>query len=228
MGDFPSMHRIPEPELMDDPAQAKAYAEADFSEPHSMFVEEFRRVFPDLRVHGHFLDLGCGPADVTVRFARAFPRCVVDGVDGAEAMLRQGRERIHREALGGRIHLIQCRLPGCEGLRARYDGILSNSLLHHLRDPLVLWRTVMAHARPGAPIFVMELLRPASKQQATDLVDQYAGDEPLVLKEDFYNSLLAAYRPDEVERQLEEIGLSQLKVEGVSDRHFIVFGTLTP
>jgi trans-aconitate methyltransferase len=112
MGDFPSMHRIPEPELMDDPAQAKAYAEADFSEPHSMFVEEFRRVFPDLRVHGHFLDLGCGPADITVRFARAFPLCVVDGVDGAEAMLRLGRERIHREALGGQDPLDPVQIAG--------------------------------------------------------------------------------------------------------------------
>ena len=32
------MDRTPEPELMDDEEQAKAYAEADFSEANSLFV----------------------------------------------------------------------------------------------------------------------------------------------------------------------------------------------
>jgi hypothetical protein len=33
------MDRIPEPELMNDPGQALAYARADFEEPHNQFVE---------------------------------------------------------------------------------------------------------------------------------------------------------------------------------------------
>ncbi len=41
------MKRIPEPELMNSPEQARAYAEADFSEPHNMFVEKFAECFPD-------------------------------------------------------------------------------------------------------------------------------------------------------------------------------------
>ncbi len=32
------MDRIPEPELMDEVEQARAYAAADFSEPHQAFV----------------------------------------------------------------------------------------------------------------------------------------------------------------------------------------------
>lgn len=36
------MDRAPEPELMDDAAQAMAYAEADFSEPHGRFIELYR------------------------------------------------------------------------------------------------------------------------------------------------------------------------------------------
>ena len=71
------MERIPEPELMDDPAQAYAYANADFSEPHQAFVERFTQCFP-----GHaprrVLDLGCGAADITIRFARAYADCPGD------------------------------------------------------------------------------------------------------------------------------------------------------
>ena len=49
---------------------------------------------------------------------------------------------------------------------------------------------------------------------------------PKVLRTDFYNSLLAAYRLDEVEEQLVKGGLEGLRVEVVSDRHFIAFGRL--
>lgn len=40
------MQRIPEPDLMDDDAQARAYAEADFSEPHENFIALFKQQWP--------------------------------------------------------------------------------------------------------------------------------------------------------------------------------------
>ena len=66
------MKRTPEPDLMNDPAQALAYANADFSVPHEAFCDEATRVFND-QEPGHILDLGCGPADVTIRFASDSP-----------------------------------------------------------------------------------------------------------------------------------------------------------
>jgi trans-aconitate methyltransferase len=64
------MKRIPEPELMVDPEQARAYAGADFSEPHQAFVEHFRR-----RLAAHaprkVVDLGCGPARSRIVASRA-------------------------------------------------------------------------------------------------------------------------------------------------------------
>ena len=59
------------------------------------------------------------------------------------------------------------------------------------------------------------------------LVGLYAADAPEVLREDFYNSLLAAYRPEEVSTQLIRAGLDRLKLETPSDRHWVVSGTLS-
>ena len=72
----------------------------------------------------------------------------------------------------------------------------------------------------------MDLMRPASRAAASQLVEEYARDEPELLQRDFFNSLLAAYRPREVRLQLEHSGLAELQVEIVSDRHFVVFGHL--
>lgn len=216
------MQRIPEPELMDDLEQACAYANADFSEPHQAFVRHFQERFPEFE-HGHVLDLGCGPADVTMRFARAYPAVSVTGIDGAAAMLALGRELLARQELADRVTLVQAYLPA--PLERRYDAVISNSLLHHLADPAVLWEAIRQGARPGAPVFVMDLLRPHSIESAERLTATYAADAPAVLRKDFFNSLLAAYQPAEIAAQL-PARLAHLRIEPVSDRHVVVWGNV--
>jgi 2-polyprenyl-3-methyl-5-hydroxy-6-metoxy-1,4-benzoquinol methylase len=107
-----------------------------------------------------------------------------------------------------------------------YDTVISNSLLHHLRDPMVIWDTLNQYANPGARVFIMDLMRPASREQAQSLMEEYAAGEPDVLRHDFYHSLLAAYRVDEVTEQLRAAGLDALSVAEISDRHLLVYGRI--
>ncbi len=219
------MDRIPEPELMDEDEQARAYAEADFDEPHTQCLALLEEAIPDLPEQGVAIDLGCGPGDITFRFARAYPRWQVDGIDGAAAMLRYGQEELMRDTLAERVRLIHAYLPVDRLPRPSYDFVFSNSLLHHLEDPNVLWNSVRAAAAPGAPVFVMDLARPASREEAVRLVEEHTVHEPPILKKDFLNSLFAAYRTDEVEEQCQRAGLD-LTVKMTSDRHWIAYGAV--
>jgi trans-aconitate methyltransferase len=209
------MQRVPEVEVMADPRQALAYARADFSEPHNRFVELFHERIGKT-AGASVLDLGCGPGDICRRFARAFPDCRIHGVDASPPMLE----------LQSRIDFFHAYLPDAQLPRQDYDVILSNSLLHHLREPGTLWDSIARFGRPGTQVFVMDLLRPESAQRALELVDLYAVGEPEVLRQDFRNSLCAAYEPAEVADQLASRGLPGLTLEPVSDRHFIVWGRL--
>ena len=211
---------------MQDEAQARAYALADFDEPHSRFVALFQEAFPEGPSRGPVLDLGCGSADIAVRFSRAFPRTVVHGVDGSQEMLKYGQEAVARAGVAGRVRLFHGYLPGARLPSPRYDCVISNSLLHHLREPTVLWEAIREYGAPGARIFVMDLVRPADLGEARNLVERHACGEPPVLRRDFFRSLLAAYRPDEVHRQLQRAGLQHLSVSKVSDRHMTIAGTL--
>ena len=220
------MQRIPEPELMDEFEQARAYAEADFSEPNQRFVALFAAEFPKLRA-GTVLDLGCGPGDIALRLARRNPELLVDGLDGSQPMLAFGQARLGDEPdLASRVRFVQGILPGADLPRSRYDAVISNSLLHHLHDPMVLWRAVLDLGEPGSAVLVMDLYRPGSADAAQQIVEAYAGGEPEVLKRDFHNSLCAAFEPTEVRAQLARCGLDALEVRTVSDRHMVVAGRL--
>lgn len=219
------MHRVTEPELMDGVEQALAYARADFEAPHSRLVELFRARFPDAPPTAHVLDLGCGPGDVAMRFATAFPGWRVDGVDGSAAML-DAADVCHRRHPGcrDRVRLIRGLLPDCDLPRTRYDIVISNSLLHHLHDPFALWRSVKKWAAPDALIFIADLRRPPDEETARRQTDLYTQGEPAVLRHDFFHSLLAAFEPEEIRAQLLQAGLSHLQIETPSDRHVLVWG----
>lgn len=219
------MERVPEKELMDDAEQARAYADADFSEPHDSFVAYFKERFPDF-ISGEVLDIGCGTGDVMIRFASALPDVHIKGVDGAEEMLQIAESDINRCGYADRIKLSACLLPDPSLFNYKFDAVISNSILHHLADPDVLWKTARECAKMNAPIFIMDLFRPDSAETAEWIVKQYAAEASPILKKDFYNSLLAAYTPDEIADQIKQNGLGALAVDRVSDRHVIIWGRI--
>ena len=218
------MERMPEPELMTDIEQVDAYGKADFEEPHSNFLFLLQKYCPETQHLHSVLDLGSGAGDILLRFAKAFPISNIDAVDGSAAMLKFTERLLSSDpGVKERIKLIHSMIQDLSHSKS-YDLIMSNSLLHHLHRPSELWDKIKELSRPGTYVFIMDLLRPDSTDEAKELVRVYAGDEPGILKRDFYNSLLAAYTIDEVREQLGEAGLGKLKVEQVSDRHFIVSG----
>lgn len=218
------MQRVLEPELMDDPEQAHVYARADFEEENQGFVDRFLEYCPDLN-GAHVLDLGCGPADIPIRLARALPECRVTGVDGSAPMIAIGREAVRTAGLADRIAL-RCERFQDTVLAERADAVISNSLLHHVPNALQFWYAVRTLAKPGAAVLVMDLLRPASPEAAQAIVERYAADEPAMLRRDFYNSLLAAFTDDEVAAQLTAMNLSRLLIDVPDDRHWVVGGRL--
>lgn len=217
------MDRILEPEVMDDEQQATAYAEADFSSSNQTFVDDLIDAW-GARL-GTVLDIGCGPGDIPIRLARARSSIYVVAVDASDAMVRLANEAVERADLLRRVRIVEGRIPGLRLRPGGFDAILSKDLLHHLPDPLVFWEEARRLGRPGTVLYVMDLFRPATQEDARTIVESVSANEPEVLKRDFYNSLLAAFTPDEVRDQLRTVGLG-LEVEVISERHMRIQGVL--
>jgi 2-polyprenyl-3-methyl-5-hydroxy-6-metoxy-1,4-benzoquinol methylase len=218
------MNRILEPELMNDPEQALIYAQEDFEQENQGFVDRFRDYFPDFS-EGHVFDLGCGPGDIPIRFARLFPSCRITGVDASAPMVRLAEDAVQQAGLSGRITFSCERFQDLAGVSIA-DAAISNSLLHHVPNPLQFWHKLRLAVKPGSPVLVMDLLRPDSPEDAQAIVDRYASDAPDILRRDFYNSLLAAFTEDEIGAQLAQLNLTRLLIDVIDDRHWVVGGII--
>jgi 2-polyprenyl-3-methyl-5-hydroxy-6-metoxy-1,4-benzoquinol methylase len=156
------------------------------------------------------------------------------GLDGAAAMLAIAQKRLGAEpALIDRLHFRQACLPlppaeleGLGGLGGGFDLLVSNSLLHHLADPQVLWRQLGRLAAPGAWLVLRDLRRPANPTVVAELVARHAASASAQLRHDFEASLRAAFRLEEVRDQLRAAGLGRLRSAEREDRYLDVWGPI--
>lgn len=230
------MERICEPELMDDPEQARVYAEADFAASDAALVERIITLAAPQGLGSRVVDLGCGPGNISWRLAERCPASELIGLDGAATMLAIAEQR--RAAAPERWPLLRFRclsLPLAEadwdGLAGSCSAIVSNSLLHHLHDPALLWSAVQRLAAPGALVHIHDLRRPEDPAALEALVQRHASDCDPLLRRDYAASLRAAFRLEEVQEQLRLAGLATagrtgLRVEAREDRYLEVQGRL--
>jgi 2-polyprenyl-3-methyl-5-hydroxy-6-metoxy-1,4-benzoquinol methylase len=144
----------------------------------------------------------------------------------ALAALELERRRQRQPDLPQRLVFRLSRLPD-PALPGGFSAVVSNSLLHHLPDPAVLWGALRQLAAPGARIYVKDLRRPADAAAVGALVQRHAADAPPVLQHDYRASLHAAFTPEEVQGQLRAAGLAgALQVAPSDDRYLEVWGRL--
>lgn len=216
------VQRRPEPELMELPSQVAAYAQADFSAANEAFIDRFLENF-GVPPRGRTIDLGCGPGELTAAWLRRHPSLSIDAVDGSQAMIDYAKEVHPQERV--RWHCAYLPLNRTQaGLSGTFETIISNSLLHHLPDPRVLWEQIAALSTSGTKVFIGDLCRPNTVPDARAIVEEHAATASSILKEDFFHSLCAAYRTEEIAEQLRSNSLPWLSVKQVSDRHILVWG----
>ena len=113
-----------------------------------------------------------------------------------------------------------------KGFLPKADVIVSNSVLHHLHKPEVLWKAVKNSAKKECITFHRDLKRPKNFKELEFLSQSESKLSPEVLKRDFLASLKASFTVDEVRLQIIEADLPNLKVSEISDKYLQIHGKI--
>ena len=213
------MKRILEPEVMDTREEAEAYDAMDHTAVNIAFVE---RVVELGANRGHFLDLGTGPAQIPILLAQRCPKIQITGIDLSLNMLTLGEQHVAEAGLVDRVTLEHIDAKALPYPDQSFEGVVSNSIIHHLPDPLTAFREISRVVCPDGLILIRDLMRPDTPQAAQTLVDRYAADDTSYQQKLFYDSFLAALTIPEIEAMLAQTGLTDAMVVQSSDRHWSV------
>ena len=213
------MKRILEPEVMDTIEEAKAYDDMDFLEVNTAFVNRLI----DLGISdGHFLDLGTGTARIPIILAKRVPNVQITAIDLSSNMLNIGQKHVNQAELTNRILLKKADAKNLPYTNQSFDGVFSNSIIHHIPDPSSVILEIKRVLKPQGLLYIQDLLRLESTMAIEKIVDTYAKDETQYQRKLFRASLFAALTVDEVETIIKKTEVTNAKIAQISDRHWSI------
>lgn len=213
------MQRILEPEVMDTREEAEAYDAMNHADVNESFVE---RIIELGAVNGNFLDLGTGTADIPILLAQRLPEIQIVAIDLSVNMLKLAETHVAEAGLDNRIVLRHVDAKSLPYPDQTFDGVVSNSIVHHIPDPMPALHEMSRTVRRGGLIMIRDLIRPETPEAAQSFVDQYAADDTPYQKKLLYDSFRAAFTIPEVEAMLAQINLPEAVVVQSSDRHWSI------
>ncbi|MGI9518099.1 MAG: class I SAM-dependent methyltransferase [Pirellulaceae bacterium] len=216
-----AIKRILEPEVMESDEDARDYNAMDHADVNRLFVDDLLAAG---FMGGDVLDLGTGTALIPVELCRRVENCRVMAVDAAVSMLDLARFNVEAAGLIERIELQQVDAKNMGYADGMFDVVVSNSIVHHIPDPIECLREAVRVTRPGGTLFFRDLLRPASEQELGQLVQTYTGEENEHSQQMFAESLHAALALEEVRDLIQSLGFDPAGVDQNSDRHWTWHG----
>ena len=166
------------------------------------------------------LDLGTGTARIPIEICRRSRLCRIVASDAASSMLELAKLNVAIDQCEHRIQLHHGDGKQLEFSDDLFDGVLSNSWLHHLPDPALglaqMWRV----CKPGGWLFSRDLLRPHDSSEVERLVNEHAAGDIASNQQLLRQSLHAALTLDEVRQLAQPLGILPEAVQATSDRHW--------
>jgi ubiquinone/menaquinone biosynthesis C-methylase UbiE len=212
-----SLPRILEREVMDSDEEARDYDAMDHAAVNATFCADLLALTSEL---DPILDVGTGTALIPIELCRRAAHARVVAIDLATSMLRLAARNVAAAGLSSAISLeLQDAkaLPYADG---SFRGAMSNTILHHIPDPLPAIREMRRVVGQGGILFLRDLIRPQTDEAVQVLVERYASNATPEQRALFEASLRASFTLDEMRTLAEASGIPGSAVQQTSDRHW--------
>ena len=229
------MDRRAEPELMNTKDQVDSYSEADFSKGEIKFIRLIKNYLKKNNIHlthnDLIVDLGCGPGNISERLSKEWPKTSVLGIDGSKEMIHKAkiRKNLQEKPLNNLNYL-------CEDIKniklvdisdkKHINLLVSNSLIHHITHINEFFECILSLSSENTLNFHKDLIRPINEKYALELKAECASKYNETLTNDYYASLQASYRADELRNLIADKNLVHLDVLEEDNKYLILYGSV--
>lgn len=229
------MDRKAEPELMNTKDQVDSYSEADFSYEENKFIRFIRNTLKKNKINLNgsdlIVDLGCGPGNMSEKLSLEWPNVPVIGIDGSKEMIlkAESRKNLHPKKLNNLIYLYKdikdIKLTDITD-KKKITLLISNSLIHHLTHIDEFFECIISLSSKETLNFHKDLVRPLNEKSALKLKAECSLQYNEILTNDYYASLQASYRANELKDFILKKNLNQFEVLEEGKKYLILCGSV--
>jgi SAM-dependent methyltransferase len=195
--------RVTEPDLvMDNPAHVEQYVAAgrENAVMAPVYLFHCANICDVIRPGDTVLDLACGPANQLAMVARLNPETNFVGVDLSDEMLDAARALVAEQGLKN-VRFVRHDISDLSMFADQsIDAVMSTMALHHLPDLHTLKRTyaeVHRVLKADGGIYMVDFGHLKSPRSIDYFANQYAHRQGPHFTLDYFNSLHAAFYPDD-------------------------------
>ena len=229
------MERIPEPELMETKKQVLSYVKGDFSKGEKIFIDFINTYLISNKINlsddDLIVDLGCGPGNITERISLQWPAVPIIGIDGSKEMIIEAKSRqnlYENKHIFKNINYICADIKELELKKIspikRISLLVSNSLIHHITNIDQFFDCINNLSTKETINFHKDLLRPKDEKTAIKLKEKCNEIYSNTLTNDYYASLKASYRKNELQKIIFKRMLYSLNVIEEGNEYLILYG----
>lgn len=157
------------------------------------------------------LDVGTGPGGIPLKIARRCPELMVVGVDRSVNMIVAARRSALELGLAGRARFLVGDAGKLSFPNASFDLVISNSLLHHVPDPIPVFNEMARVVKPAGIVLLRDLRRPSRlvfPLHVRWFGRYYSG----LMRKLYIDSVGAAYTAPELARLLQRSALADARL----------------
>ncbi len=211
------IQRILEPEVMDTDIEAIEYDSMDFIDVNTNFAQKVIEIAP---LQAQVLDVGTGTARIPILICQKKKNWQITAIDMANSMLKIAQENIKNAGLEEQIKLELKDAKNMDYSDNSYEVVISNSLIHHLPNPLPFLMEIKRVIKTNGAILIRDLIRPDSEESLNNIVQKLGQDYDVHQRKLFADSLHAAFTLEEIKQLIKNAGLDGVKVYQSSDIHW--------
>ena len=229
------MDRRAEPELMITKDQVDSYSEGDFSRSEIKFVQFIKNYLKKNNIQltndDLIVDLGCGPGNISEKLSIEWPSTSVIGIDGSKEMINKAniRKNLQEKSLNNLSYLCRniknIKLADISD-KEQINLLVSNSLIHHITHINEFFECIISLSGKKTLNFHKDLIRPINEKNALELKAECASKYNETLTSDYYASLHASYRADELRNIILVKELVHLDVLEEDNEYLILYGSV--
>lgn len=185
---------------------------AEFARNSEEMQNEYRRLAEkvvSLFEGGKLLEIGPGPAYVSIEIAKRLPKVEIIGLEISDTMIEIAKKNAKEHEVSEKITLKKGDASKMPLEDSEFDFVITSGSLHHWKKPTQVVNEIYRVLRPGCRALVSDLMKDAPKEKVDDFANKI---DSKLMRWGLKHSFKESYTARQIEQMIKSTHFREIEI----------------